>query len=115
MSRRGPSREEWERADFGRAPANPEGLIRKHFELVLLDPESLRLTQVTTPINAWYHPDALPNPMYGWACTGWVNAKNRFGGYVGAKPHHFFFDGDFLMSAQDISDGPHQYVGFGPK
>jgi hypothetical protein len=110
-----PDLEEWNQADFGPPPGNQEALIAQYFELVLFDPGSLRLSNMNVPSKAWYHPGALSGTTYGWGSVGFVNTKNRFGGYTGAKPFEFFFSNGTCVYAGDLSEGNTRYVGFAPE
>lgn len=39
----------------------------------------------------------------GWILKGTVNAKNSFGGYVGAKPYQFMFSGGQLAHVWSVN------------
>lgn len=38
----------------------------------------------------------------GWVLKGTVNAKNSFGGYVGAKPYQFMFSNGYLTHVWSV-------------
>jgi hypothetical protein len=60
---------------------NELGLILAKLQEEMLDPESTRLTKVKVNTNYAVGTDAKAT----YVC-GMVNAKNKFGGYVGASP-----------------------------
>jgi hypothetical protein len=81
----GPSPEELRAADYGPSPTNYQEAIRTHYAQWLFDPYSAVYT-FGTPGTGWVRPGPTASPVYGWRVCGTVNAKNRFGGYVGARP-----------------------------
>jgi hypothetical protein len=71
-------------ADFGTLPSSYKDQIRAWFSGQLFDPYSAEY--------AWADPTRQKyDGQYGWHVQMSVNAKNRFGGYVGAKRYNFFF------------------------
>lgn len=76
------SKEVLDNADYGKKPNNGHhNLIKKHFALSLIDP--------TSPIYAFRKPIkgySSNGKIFGWMVCGYVNAKNRFGGYTGSIP-----------------------------
>ena len=77
-----PSKEEIAQADIGPRPENAEQLVRDHFAQTLFDPYSAVYTFDYGPERGYF--TALDTTI-GWVICGSVNAKNRMGGYVGAK------------------------------
>jgi len=77
-----PTPEQMASADYGSYPDNYEDIIRNHYSKTLFDPYSAVYT-FGRPQRAW---NGLGGTIFGWAVCGTINAKNRFGGYVGAKP-----------------------------
>jgi hypothetical protein len=71
-------------ADYGPYPSNYEEIIKSHIGKQLYDPYSAVWT-FNAPVKGW---NRLGELKFGWALCGTVNAKNRFGGYVGAKPFY---------------------------
>jgi hypothetical protein len=60
-------------------------MITRQKFAVLFDPYSAVYEFTREPRHGWVHPVGSP-PVFGWKVSGTLNAKNRFGGYVGAKP-----------------------------
>ncbi len=79
-----PTQEQLASADYGDPPSNHEELIKNLFSPSLFDPYSAMYT-FDKPIKGYV--DAA-GKAYGWVVCGTINAKNRFGGYVGAKPFY---------------------------
>lgn len=78
-----------------REPTKSElNIILTELKEGMLDPESTRLTKVMVNTNYGIGTDAKTT----YAC-GMVNAKNKFGGYVGASP----FFGIFVKKGQKFS------------
>jgi hypothetical protein len=63
-------------AQFGPLPENYQALVMAYASRTLIDPESARYE--------FFQP--VPK-THGWFGQVWVNAKNRFGGYVGKRLH----------------------------
>jgi hypothetical protein len=80
-----PTAQQIEAADCGPFPTNYEEIIKSVASKNLIDPYSAQYTfsQPVKQLNRM-----TGNPVWGWAVCGTVNAKNRFGGYVGAKPYY---------------------------
>lgn len=67
-------------------PASMEAVekaVKAYFGQTLFDPESAQY-RVREPINSYYV--AMGDAQHGWFVCGELNAKNRFGGYVGFHP-----------------------------
>ncbi len=77
-----PSSTELISANFGSYPENYQEIIIRHFGRSLFDPYSA-VYEFSTPRKAYIYNFEY---IYGWGVIGTLNAKNRFGGYVGAKP-----------------------------
>lgn len=57
--------------------------------------------------RGYYHNGMSMSWTYGWVLPASVNAKNSFGGYVGASEWDFFFrDGDRLVAVR-VPDTTH--------
>ena len=72
-------------ADYGPHPSDYEAIIKEYYSSYLFDPYSAVYT-FRMPTKAWR--SQFSQVQYGWAVCGTINAKNRFGGYVGAKPFY---------------------------
>ncbi len=72
--------EELRSADFGPYPNNYKEIIKAYYSKILFDPYSAHYT-FEEPIKRYVR----GGEIFGWAVCGTINARNRFGGYVGAK------------------------------
>lgn len=77
-----PTTQELTAADIGGRPENAQQLVKEHFAKTLYDPYSAVYTFDYGPERGYWR--GLTTTV-GWVVCGSVNAKNRFGGYVGAK------------------------------
>src|SRR5882724_775526 len=78
-----PTPEQLAAADFGPMPESYQQIIMTTFSQTLFDPYSA-VYQFSAPSQGWSR--TFNEFTYGWAVCGTLNAKNRFGGYVGATP-----------------------------
>ena len=74
-------------ADYGVYPTDYQDVIKRYMNDFLIDPYSARYEFLKGPTRAWH--DDFGDIRFGYAVCAGINAKNRFGGYVGMKP--FFF------------------------
>ena len=83
-------------AYYGPAPSQAAILtnVKAWIEPKLKDPMSA-VYDCGNPRRAWTN--VFGKLTYGWAVNCTVNAKNSFGGYVGAKPYGFLFQGDRIV------------------
>ena len=72
--------DELKNSDFGPYPNNYEEIIKAYYSNTLFDPYSAQYT-FEEPIKRYVR----AGEIFGWAVCGTINAKNRFGGYVGAE------------------------------
>ena len=92
--------------DYGPMPTDYENTIRSFMEVVLIDPESARYSNWGTPRQAIIQSDvASPTPILGWQVDVYVNAKNRMGGYTGAKQYGFFFTNNRVYAHGEMRNG----------
>ena len=97
-----PTVAQFEQAHFGPPPppvAEIEPAIRQKMEMELIDPFSAmyRFDEVP-PKKVWWS----NNPTeihYGWRICGFVNAKNRMGGYVGWQRFFSFWSEGQVVAA----------------
>ncbi len=86
--------------DCGKFPDNYEELVKTYFSNTLLDPYSAHYRFVQ-PYKAGYRPgrymaETAPEIyeggkiQFGYMIEVWINAKNRYGGYVGEKFSRLF-------------------------
>lgn len=104
-----PSQDLVSNAEYGE-PYPQEQAEAKAKELItefLIDPYSAQYT--FSPIAKGWDRSARKwgkKLVFGYALNGTVNAKNRFGGYVGSKPFRLFFHNDKLVAFWFESDDP---------
>lgn len=102
-----PSQAEIEAADAGEFPADYQDLIPRYMAASLIDPYSAQYT-FTAPQKGWIPPrwgEDPPAVRFGWWVFGSVNAKNSFGGYVGARACRWFLrDGMVWMYASSCAN-----------
>lgn len=80
-------------------PADAMAEARKEVATKLKDPESARFTDVVYRPN---QPNMRGEPTD--VVCGKVNAKNSFGGYVGARPFVYLIDRRFLTMSESAGD-----------
>ncbi len=78
-------------AYFGSRPSREEAvaLVKAHMSKKLFDPYSA-VYECDEPRKAWAN--LLGKLYYGYAITCNINAKNRFGAYVGSEPNNFMIN-----------------------
>ena len=100
-----PSPEQINSADCGPFPSNYQELIKGALNPSLLDPYSA-IYSFAEPQKGWNNMGS--EPIYGWTVCGTVNAKNRFGGYVGIRPFYSMINNGvvvrFISEAMTIPD-----------
>lgn len=47
--------------------------------------------------KGWAKDPGFNKPKFGWVVYCEINAKNRFGGYAGAKSYVYLFNGEKVM------------------
>ena len=100
-----PTAQEVISADCGPLPANFEEIIKSVASKNLIDPYSAQYT-FSEPVKQL---NRMTSPaVWGWAICGTVNARNRFGGYVGAQPYYALINNGrvirFLFQGTTIPD-----------
>ncbi len=100
-----PSQEEISKLDFGTPiTIDYEKSIKNYFEKALFDPYSAKY-EFEPPQQYWYKPSAFAGgpwfsrgPLYaGYLVIALVNAKNRFGAYIGMQKYGFLFKNNELI------------------
>jgi hypothetical protein len=82
-------------ADYGTLTASYKDAIQNYMETKLYDPESARYRWTGEPVRGYaYVQGAFKPPEFGYLVQVNINAKNRLGGYVGAKPFTFLVRND---------------------
>lgn len=100
-----PRAEEISTADYGQ-PIAQENAVKQatlYLETVLKDPESMR-AQWGQVQKVWWKNEFQWGYQFGYVLLGMINAKNSFGGYVGAKQYQFYFRDGSLMKVLGGSD-----------
>lgn len=83
-----PTAEQMQNADYGNYPDNYETIIKSYMSRLLKDPVSA--TYDCGSANKGWAGGGLSGPIqYGYGVSCYINAKNSFGGYVGAKKYNF--------------------------
>lgn len=77
-----PTPEEMQNANFGPYPNNYEEIIKGYYYNVLFDPYSAVFRFLPPKKVGWGHGN---DHYFGYAVCGGINAKNRFGAYVGEQ------------------------------
>ncbi|MCD1609850.1 MULTISPECIES: hypothetical protein [Stutzerimonas] len=103
-----PTQQEIAAADYGMPieQAEAEEKAKEVFSRTLKDPYSAQYA-----FGKIYKGYSLTAPLqgrkasYGYMLDVMVNAKNSYGGYVGAKPYRFMFRNGRLVEGWRISDG----------
>jgi hypothetical protein len=97
-----PTQEEISKMDFGAPPQNYETTIKKYFDSTLFDPYSAHY-DFQSPQQYYYKQSPLAGGgLYAGyrVCVG-VNAKNRYGGYVGEKMYAFIIKDERIIKVLD--------------
>ena len=89
-----PTAEQINMANCGPLPSNHEVAIKMIIDPHLFDPYSAVYT-FSKPEKAWNN--MAGDSIYGWRVCGTINAKNRFGGYIGSAPFYAFFNNDKVV------------------
>lgn len=100
-----PTHDQLTNADYGPYPENYEQRITDYFSNILIDPYSAQY-RFHRPYQGWIKKAPILGggvDQFGWMVRVWVNAKNRFGGYVGEKHHMFFFRNGIMKETGYVS------------
>ena len=89
-----PTQEQVNAADCGPMPVSYKESIKQIIDGRLSDPYSAVYT-FSSPQKSWNR--STGQPIYGWRVCGTVNAKNKFGGYVGATPFYALIRDEEVM------------------
>ncbi len=92
--------------DFGKPPSGYEPQVEAYFDTILRDPKSARYEYANGFVQVVCHTFELrgtPRRIKhaGWGRVFTVNAKNAYGGYVGAEEYIALFEGDTLWKVLD--------------
>lgn len=99
--------------EFGAKPTKEyaHALIQQYLNQRLFDPYSAHIECGEVTEKAWVIPVLFAGKRYGYFVVCDVNAKNKFGAYVGAQRYLFRFNGEVAMHEEEIYrfglyDGP---------
>lgn len=91
-------------AEYGPYPANYPEIIKKLTVPFLKDPESATFSFEKSPEKGWAGGGVYRIPIsFGWGIFCSINAKNSFGGYVGAKRYFFLIKNDNVVYTDFIN------------
>lgn len=100
-----PSQQEMAAADYGSPIAQDvaQAKVIEFLSHTLKDPESARIEWGMIE-KGWVKDGAVYGgaTVFGYGLSARVNAKNSFGGYVGAEPYFFLFRNGDLVRAQKV-------------
>lgn len=82
---RPPSPEEMASWNYGPYPENYEEVVKAAMVRYLIDPYSAQYHFQGRPTQGWVSKPFGGGTEHGWGGMVLINAKNRMGGYVGAK------------------------------
>lgn len=103
-----PTSEQLTSANYGKFPVDYEKQIKARAKNYLFDPYSARYT-FGKPYKAWS--SRTGEIRYGYAIDFTLNAKNRMGGYIGAKKYWaFFYNGNLIFIGEIDSLGRQSVV-----
>ncbi|MDB4450642.1 hypothetical protein N9109_00795 [bacterium] len=97
-----PTQYQIDNTEIGPAPTKERAiaLAEQYLDNSLKDPLSKQVTYGEFG-RGWYRPglySGIPQGKYiAWYLEAFVNAKNSYGGYTGAKRHAFYFKNDKLV------------------
>lgn len=111
-----PTDEEIDKASYGEKPTQYKQRIETYVKSSLIDTESAQFTNYSEPKKDWLAKfEGFGGVKYfSWLVCVEVNAKNRYGGYVGRKPYFFIFQGNEIIYAQTNGD-THKKVSYGAR
>lgn len=100
----GVSQNEVNSANYGSKPIDNDAKVIGMLKESLKDPDSLKVISITTPARG-FSKYGFGSTEHGWFTTITYNAKNSYGGYVGAKSITFvYLNGDYKV-AVPMSNG----------
>lgn len=97
-----PTREQLARADYGPYPEKFETIVKEYMYSRLKDPDRATYKSQGTPYVMWIAGMAPGSFEYLYGITCLINAKNGFGGYVGATKHLFLIRDNQVVSSKPV-------------
>ena len=99
-----PSREQIQNAYYGPYPTDCEQLVREEVSRQLYDPYSAQFVFLNAP-QMGFIITPLMKTEYGWRGEFTLNAKNLYGGYIGAKTLIYLIrDGKVISIMQIVNN-----------
>ena len=92
-----PTPEQLQNADYGRYPDDYQDIVKEYYSRVLFDPYSAHYRWMKPPYKGYFQ--MFGKLKYGYIVHVGVNAKNRFGGYVGEKQEGILIYNDVVIEA----------------
>lgn len=89
-----PTTEELQSANYGPYPSNYEEIIKNYYSQILFDPYSAHFRFLQPKKVGWSDGG---RHYFGYAVCGGINAKNRFGGYVGEQAFFVIINSDQVI------------------
>nr|WP_181374623.1 hypothetical protein [Pectobacterium carotovorum]AKG47447.1 hypothetical protein pA_00007 [Pectobacterium carotovorum] len=77
-------------ANYGAEPVNNEQAVISQLKNELKDPDSVKIMSITKPRRG-YATYGFGKSEFGWHTEVKYNAKNSYGGYVGAKTRQYLY------------------------
>ena len=103
------------RPDYGVAPRDYVGVVKRYYADIHLDPESTRYRTITPPVQyevskAEVDRDSsysrYPSMYYGHAVCVTYNTKNRYGAYSGYQTDLLFIQYENVIFRSDVLNCP---------
>ena len=98
-----PTNEELANKDYGRYPENYQEIVKRYFSGQLSDPYSAQYRWIKPPYQGYFieHTNLLTGQpdkfSFGYLVHVGINAKNRFGGYIGEKEYVVLIRNDIVI------------------
>ena len=96
-----PTLAEMAQADYGPYPEKYDQLIKDKMITMLYDPYSAQYHFQGTPTKRYVSKPFGGGIEYGWGGVVLVNAKNRMGGYVGARPYMYLIKNGAVVALEE--------------
>lgn len=92
-----PSDEEVNSAYYGPMPSNSKEIAEEWIKQRLVDPMSAVFEHDPYVIRGYYSSAFGGSASYGWVRCGYVNARNRMGGYAGRERYYLLIRNDSVI------------------
>lgn len=92
--------------DLGTYPSNYMEIITKYMSKRLKDPDSAKYADFESPKKDLKIVDAKKQiAIRGYSVCGYINSKNSYGGYTGAKRYWFLIRNNLVVDSMSPEDG----------